>query len=100
MSSQSVSTPEAPIDSLVPNRIDYLPLQNRTMAPKSLPTRQLGKDGPQVTACGLGLMGLSIFYGQKPPDEERFKFLDHALESGCTFWDSSDVYVRHIHRDN
>lgn len=62
------------------------------MAPKALPTRQLGKDGPQVTALGFGLMGLSIFYGKKLPDEERLKFLDHVYESGELFWDSSDVY--------
>ncbi|KIW92738.1 uncharacterized protein Z519_06586 [Cladophialophora bantiana CBS 173.52] len=61
------------------------------MAP-SLPTRQLGKGGPQVTALGFGLMGLSIFYGKKLPDDQRMKFLDHVLESGETFWDSSDVY--------
>ncbi len=61
------------------------------MAP-NLPTRQLGKDGPQVTALGFGLMGLSIFYGKKLPDDQRFAFLDHVLASGETFWDSSDVY--------
>lgn len=82
-----------------------------------VPTRQLGKDGPQVTALGtslllphsiiyprcmcteqlmkepgFGLMGLSIFYGKKGTDEERMKFLDYVLESGETLWDSSDVY--------
>ena len=35
-------------------------------APKQLPTRQLGKDGPRVPAMGFGLMGLSIGYGQYP----------------------------------
>lgn len=34
--------------------------------PNQLPTRQLGKDGPQVPAPGLGLMGLSAGYGQAP----------------------------------
>ncbi|KIW68207.1 hypothetical protein PV04_04168 [Phialophora macrospora] len=61
------------------------------MAP-NLPTRQLGKDGPQVTALGFGLMGLSIFYGKKLPDDQRLAFLDHVFASGETFWDSSDVY--------
>ncbi len=31
--------------------------------PASLPTRKLGKDGPEVTAIGFGLMGLSVGYG-------------------------------------
>jgi aryl-alcohol dehydrogenase-like predicted oxidoreductase len=62
------------------------------MAPKALATRQLGKNGPQVTALGFGLMGLSIFYGKKLPDDQRLAFLDHVYESGEAFWDSSDVY--------
>ncbi|KAK0614922.1 putative aldo-keto reductase [Bombardia bombarda] len=60
--------------------------------PTHLPTLPLGKDGPQVPALGLGLMGLSSFYGTAPPDEERFKFLDRALELGCTHWDSAALY--------
>lgn len=61
------------------------------MAPQ-LPTRQLGKNGPQVTALGLGAMGLSVAYGQVESDEGRFKFLDKAYELGETFWDTADVY--------
>ncbi|KAJ9126789.1 hypothetical protein QFC24_001821 [Naganishia onofrii] len=62
------------------------------MSTQTLPTRQLGKDGPQVTAIGFGLMGLSSFYGKVGSDEERFKILDRAYELGETFWDSADMY--------
>ncbi|MCJ1364516.1 hypothetical protein MMC16_003627 [Acarospora aff. strigata] len=62
------------------------------MAPK-LPTRQLGKNGPQVTALGFGLMGLSAFYGKPTPDAERFAVLDRAYELGELNWDSADVYM-------
>ena len=63
------------------------------MAPSSLPTRQLGKNGPQVTALGFGAMGLSAFYGTAEPDEDRFKVLDRAYEMGERFWDSADIYM-------
>lgn len=58
-----------------------------------LPTRQLGKLGPQVTALGFGAMGLSAFYGTPKPDSERFAVLDAAYEKGELFWDSADVYA-------
>ncbi|KAJ5985836.1 hypothetical protein N7522_013032 [Penicillium canescens] len=61
------------------------------MAPK-LPTRQLGKDGPQVTALGYGMMGLSAYYAPAAPDEERLHFLDYVYNSGIVNWDTSDVY--------
>lgn len=66
---------------------------SQKMTPPQLPTRQLGKNGPQVTALGFGTMGLSAFYGQPLPDEERNKVLDRAYELGETFWDSSDIYM-------
>ena len=62
------------------------------MAP-ALPTRQLGRNGPQVTALGLGLMGLSAFYGSVKPEEERIKFLDAAYDAGELNWDSADMYM-------
>ncbi|KAL5355871.1 NADP-dependent oxidoreductase domain-containing protein [Aspergillus floccosus] len=58
----------------------------------SLPTAKLGKNGPEVPRLGLGLMGLSAFYGTVKPDSERFAFLDTAYELGETFWDSADIY--------
>lgn len=62
------------------------------MTNEQLPTRKLGKNGPEVTALGLGLMGLSVFYGKTRPDEERFQVLDRAYELGQTFWDTADMY--------
>jgi aryl-alcohol dehydrogenase-like predicted oxidoreductase len=62
------------------------------MAP-TLPTRKLGKNGPEVTALGIGLMGLSAFYGKPKSDEERFAFLDHVFASGERHWDSADMYL-------
>jgi aryl-alcohol dehydrogenase-like predicted oxidoreductase len=57
-----------------------------------VPTRQLGKNGPQVSALGFGAMGLSAGRGNHGSDEERFKILDRAIELGCNFFDSADMY--------
>ena len=53
-----------------------------------LPTRQLGKNGPQVPRLGLGLMGASGVYGVPGSDTERLAFLDEVYKKGETFWDT------------
>ncbi len=54
-------------------------------------TRELGQDGLQVSAIGLGCMGMSEFYG--PRDEQQsLATLRHALDSGVFFWDTADMY--------
>jgi aryl-alcohol dehydrogenase-like predicted oxidoreductase len=57
-----------------------------------MPQRQLGKNGPKVSAIGFGAMGLSAFYGTPASDEERFKVFDRAIELGSTYFDSADGY--------
>ena len=54
--------------------------------------RQLGKNGPKVSSIGYGAMGLSVSYGKAGSDEERFQILDRAIELGCTYFDSADIY--------
>jgi aryl-alcohol dehydrogenase-like predicted oxidoreductase len=51
----------------------------------SLPTAQLGRNGPQVNRLGFGLMGLSMFYGKPKPDEERLEVLTQAHKLGERF---------------
>lgn len=57
------------------------------------PTRQLGRDGPMVTAVGLGMMSLAGAYGQQNTMEEKFALLSHAHAIGERFWDTADVYL-------
>ncbi|UQC76452.1 aldo/keto reductase [Colletotrichum lupini] len=63
------------------------------MAPPAiLSTRRLGKTGPEITALGVGLMGLSVAYGKPGSDEERLAFLDRVWELGATNWDTADAH--------
>ena len=56
-------------------------------------TRRLAADGPQVSAIGLGCMGMSEFYGPGD-DAESIATIHRALDLGVTFLDTSDAYGR------
>ncbi|RUX47483.1 aldo/keto reductase, partial [Mesorhizobium sp. M7A.F.Ca.US.014.04.1.1] len=57
----------------------------------TLKTRKLGSQGLQVSAIGLGCMGMSQSYG--PADEaESIATLHRAIDLGCTFLDTAEVY--------
>jgi len=57
-------------------------------------TRILGNNGPEISAIGLGCMGMSEFYG--PRDEaESLATIDRALDLGINLLDTSDIYGPH-----
>ena len=56
-----------------------------------LTTRRLGTQGLEVSALGLGCMGMSQFYGDTD-DRESVATIHRALELGVTFFDTAEVY--------
>jgi aryl-alcohol dehydrogenase-like predicted oxidoreductase len=57
-------------------------------------TRTLGPGGPEVSEIGLGCMGMSAFYGEADEVQARAT-IARALELGCNFLDTSDMYGPH-----
>lgn len=56
-----------------------------------LPTRKLGRQGLEVSAIGLGCMGMSQSYGV-PDDPESIATVHRALDLGVTYFDTAEVY--------
>ena len=58
-------------------------------------TRTLGRNGPEVSAVGLGCMGMSAFYGGRGNEADAIAVIHRALESGVTLLDTADMYGPH-----
>ena len=54
--------------------------------------RKLGKSGLEVSALGLGCMGMSFGYGPAADKQEMISMLRSAVERGVTFFDTAEVY--------
>jgi aryl-alcohol dehydrogenase-like predicted oxidoreductase len=54
--------------------------------------RKLGKSGLEVSAIGLGCMGMSFGYGPPKDKQEMISLLNAAVERGVTFFDTAEVY--------
>ena len=54
--------------------------------------RALGKSGLEVSALGLGCMGLSFGYGPATEKQDGIKLIHAAVERGVTFFDTAEAY--------
>ncbi len=55
-------------------------------------TRKLGSSGLEVSAIGLGCMGMSSNYGPAADKQEMIELIRTAVECGVTFFDTAEVY--------
>ncbi|HZM45584.1 MAG TPA: aldo/keto reductase [Burkholderiales bacterium] len=60
--------------------------------------RKLGKNGPAVSALGLGCMGMSISYGE-PNDEESIATMHRAIDLGVNLFVTSDAYGNGVNEE-
>ena len=58
--------------------------------------RKLGKSSLEVSALGLGCMGMSFGYGPADDKQEMISLIRAAVERGVTFFDTAEV-VRPVH---
>ena len=59
---------------------------------ETMPKRKLGKSNLEVSAIGLGCMGMSFSYGPPKDKKEMTNLLQAAVERGITFFDTAEVY--------
>jgi aryl-alcohol dehydrogenase-like predicted oxidoreductase len=61
--------------------------------------RKLGNSGLEVSAIGLGCMGMSFGYGTVSDEKEMIALIRSAVESGVTFFDTAEVYGPYINEE-
>ncbi|MGE9292736.1 MAG: aldo/keto reductase [Puniceicoccales bacterium] len=61
--------------------------------------RTLGKSGLEVSALGLGCMGMSFSYGPPKNEQEMISLLHAAVEQGIDFFDTAEVYGPYINEE-
>ncbi len=61
--------------------------------------RKLGKSNLEVSALGLGCMGMSFSYGPPKNKQEMTSLLRTAVERGITFFDTAEVYGPYLNEE-
>jgi len=66
---------------------------------KTLQERTLGYHGLEVSAIGLGCMGMSFGYGPAADEQEMIKLIHQAVEQGITFFDTAEIYGPYVNEE-
>src|SRR4051812_29183359 len=61
--------------------------------------RKLGNSNLEVSALGLGCMGMSFGYGQPKDQQEMIALIRSAAERGVTFFDTAEIYGPFINEE-
>jgi len=61
--------------------------------------RRLGKSGLEVSALGLGCMGMSFAYGPAPDRKEMISLIRSAFDLGVTFFDTAEAYGPYVNEE-
>ena len=67
-------------------------LEMQSSTENQMKKRKLGKSGLEVSAVGLGCMGMSFGYGPAGEKNEMISVIRAAVELGVTFFDTAEVY--------
>src|ERR1035441_5311216 len=71
-------------------------MKRNTSGGEEMQKRKLGKSGLEVSAIGLGCMGMSFSYGPAKDKQEMIPVIRGAVERGVTFFDTAEVYGPYI----
>src|ERR1700685_4470701 len=66
---------------------------------KEMQKRKLGNSNLEVSAIGLGCMGMSFSYGPPKDKQEMTSLLGAAVDRGVTFFDTAEVYGPYINEE-
>ncbi|KXG19188.1 hypothetical protein SORBI_3010G019800 [Sorghum bicolor] len=74
---------------------EHLSAPAMAAASVSVPRIKLGSQGLEVSAQGLGCLGMSFFYGPPKPEPDMIKLIHNAVATGVTLLDTADMYGPH-----